>query len=144
MLAGKEFNIGNHNVFGFNTWLICAGGTRDNPVQRPRAVVDDNGAAVIDPVTGKQVIKTPDDYGHAFSKQLDDYFRIDIGISYRMNYRSVAHIFSFDIQNVLNRENIRKIDNYDPETMQYIYKKQAGIIPSFNLNYSQTWKTWKN
>ena len=48
-----------------------------------------------------------------------------------MNYSNVAHILSFDIQNVFNTENIRKIDEYDVLTNKYVYKTQAGIIPNF-------------
>jgi hypothetical protein len=130
LLAGKEYNVGNDNILGLNTRIIMAGGKRDNPVLQPRALLDNDQQPVIDPVTGEEVMYAPDDYDNAFSKQLDDYFRIDIGISYRMNYPALAHIFSLDIQNVLNRENIRKIDFYDVENNEYIYKSQAGIIPS--------------
>lgn len=128
-LGGKEFDF-KQNIFGLNTRIILAGGLRDNPVLEPRVKLDDSGQPVIDPVTGEEELYAPDDYDKAFSKQMDDYFRIDIGISYRMNYPALAHIFSIDIQNVLNRENIRKIDFYDVEKRQYVYKTQSGIIPS--------------
>ena len=100
-------------------------------VKSPRLLLDDNGDPVIDDITGQEVLYAPDNYGKAYSKQLDNYFRIDIGISHRINFSKTAHIISFDIQNILNRENIRKIDEYDVEKGKYIYKTQAGIIPSF-------------
>jgi len=130
LLGGREFAL-KQNTLGINTRLILAGGLRDNPVLEPRVKLDDNGQPVIDPVTGEEVLYAPDDYDKAFSKQMDDYFRIDLGINYRLNYTGLAHIFSLDIQNVTNRENIRKIDYYDTNEMKYVYKTQSGIIPSF-------------
>ncbi len=131
LLAGKELNIGNDNILGINTRVIRAGGKRDHPVSDPRILLDDNQHPVIDDITGEEVIYGTDDYENAFSKQMDDYFRIDFGISFRMNYQALAHIFSLDFQNILNKENIRKIDYYDVKKNKYVYKTQAGIIPSF-------------
>jgi len=130
LLGGKEFYI-KQNTIGLNTRVMLAGGFRDTPVLEPRVKLDDYGQPVIDPVTGEEEMYAPKDYSHAYSKQMSDYFRIDLGISYRLNYPGIAHIFSADIQNVTNRENVRKINYYDTEKMEYVYKTQSGIIPSF-------------
>jgi hypothetical protein len=130
LLGGKEFNL-NQNTLGLNTRVILAGGLRDIPVLEPRVKLDDYGQPVIDPVTGEEEMFAPKDYSHAYSKQMSGYFRIDLGINYRLNYPGIAHMFSIDIQNVTNRENVRKIDYYDTQDMKYVYKTQSGIIPSF-------------
>ena len=135
LLAGKEIIIGANNILGINTRIIWAGGKRVNPVKSPEPQFDDLGNPIIDPITGNQIFEIKDDYTQAFSKQLNSYFRIDLGISYRLNYENTAHIFSFDIQNLTNRKNIRKIDKYDVVSGQYIYKYQAGIIPTVNYRF---------
>jgi CarboxypepD_reg-like domain len=131
LLAGKEFYFGTNKTLGLNTRIISAGGQRDYPRLSPRVLLDESGNPVIDEITGEEALYAPKDYDNAFAEQFDNYFRIDLGISFRLDYSKVAHIFSIDIQNATNNKNIRKIDYYDENSKQYVYKYQAGIIPAF-------------
>ena len=69
----------------------------------------------------------------AFSEKLPDYFRIDFGVSFRRNLRKYSWEFSFDAQNIINRENVAQ-RIYNPEKKAIEVKKNIGIIPVF------TWK----
>ena len=128
ILAGKEIEFSNKNILGFNARIIASGGKQYTPVIGIVGVTDENGDAITD-FKGDQVFSPVYDYANAFSKSLDDYLRLDVSASYRINLNKVAHIISIDIQNATNRENIWRVDGYDTEEMKYKNDHQAGLIP---------------
>ena len=91
-LAGKEFAVGKNgnNTIGLNGKLISAGGKRQEPIDRGASIAQ--GFTVFD-------------YARHYELQLDDFFRIDIGISYRKNRKKTTSVISLDVQNVTQREN---------------------------------------
>ncbi len=102
IVSGKEFELGvkKQKLLGINTKLIWAGGNRGK-------------------FKGDSL--NPADPQDRYGKQYQDYFRIDVSFSYRINKPRVSHVISLDIQNATNREN-------------WINRKsqQTGIIPVFN------------
>lgn len=92
LLAGKEFKVGNNsnNVFGINGKLIFAGGQRQAPV---------------DVVQSRNFGGSFFDFSQNNSLQLDDFFRMDIGISYRKNKEKRSSVLAINIQNLTQREN---------------------------------------
>jgi len=127
-LVGKEIEFSNHNMLAFNTRLIVAGGKRYTPVIGINGATDEYGNA-ISGLNGNQISYPVYDYENAFSKSLDAYFRLDLGVSYRLNRNEVAHIISLDIQNATNKENVWRMDGYDTNEMKYNYDYQAGLLP---------------
>lgn len=127
-LAGKDFELTNKNIISLNARIISTGGQRYTPIKEIIEATDDNGDLKTD-FKGDQVYIAVYDYENAFSEQFKNYFRMDLGMSYRINKSRVAHIISLDIQNVTNNENIREVDGYDFENNKFEYEYQAGLIP---------------
>jgi hypothetical protein len=119
LVGGKEFFIGRkkNNILGANLKLIWAGGTRYTPIDYAQSEVN-----------GTTVYNTKESY----SIQSPDYFRIDIGINYRMNRLRLAYILSLDIQNITDRQNVYT-QYYDPDTHDLVMLYQFGLIPILSL-----------
>jgi len=112
-LAGKEFSVGKNgnNTIGLNGKLISAGGKRQEPILRRAS--REQGFTVYD-------------YSNHYELKLDNFFRIDVGISYRKNSKKTTSVIALDIQNLTQREN--EIFRY------YSYSDtQVSFIP--NLSY---------
>ncbi len=119
-LGGKEFVLGKkkNHIIGINTKIIWRGGQRTTPIDLEKSIA-----------ANTTVYRN----SKAFSEKLPDYFRIDFGVSFRRNLKKYSWEFSFDAQNIINRENVaQKI--YNPEKKAVEVKKNIGIIPVF------TWK----
>ena len=71
------------------------------------------------------------DYNEAFTTKTPDYFRIDLGVSYRKNKPSWSWILSADIQNVTGRNNVYG-QYYSNETEQIETVYLTGLIPVIN------------
>jgi hypothetical protein len=117
-LGGKEFVVGKkkNNIIGLNAKIIWRGGNRITPVDLQKSI------------TANETVYQTD---KAFSEKLPDYFRVDFGASFRRNKKKYSWIFSFDAQNIINRENVAgKI--YNPATQQIEVKRNLGIVPVFS------------
>jgi hypothetical protein len=115
LIGGKEFPLGrdNNNILGVNARGVYAGGQRYTPIDREASQV-----------AGKTVVFQK----QRFTKQFPDYFRIDLGVSYRINRPRVAHILALDIQNATNRKNVRD-SYYDVLDDQVILVYHFGLVP---------------
>jgi len=64
----------------------------------------------------------------AYSQKYEDYFRLDLKLSFRVSLKKITNEFSFDVQNVTNRKNIfRKV--YNPRTNSIANEYQQGLFP---------------
>ncbi len=118
-LGGKEFKVGkkNQNIISLNIRGMLRGGYRTIPINLEASITE-----------GKDVR----DYTRAFETKTPDYFRIDIGASYRKNNPKWSWILSLDIQNVTSRSNVWG-EYYDAEreSIEQIY--MVGLIPVLNF-----------
>ncbi|MCH8904853.1 MAG: TonB-dependent receptor [Bacteroidetes bacterium] len=114
-LAGVEINLGKANVITIDGKLTNAGGKRYTPIDLAASKLARNEVLTI---------------GKAFSEQHEPYFRTDLKVTYRRNAKKVTHDFTFDIQNILNTENIL-LYNYNPATETINKEYQLGIFPVF-------------
>jgi hypothetical protein len=116
LTAGKEWNWdkgGKKRTFGLNMKLIGVGGQRENPID-----LEASKAA------GREII-----IDHlAFSEQLPAYFRVDLGLRLKRNYKNMTTTLSLDIQNVTNRQNIGG-KFYNPDTQEIVIWNQAPLLP---------------
>ncbi|HYG50436.1 MAG TPA: TonB-dependent receptor [Flavobacteriales bacterium] len=124
LTAGKEFQLSEKRkkrVIGINTKTIYTGGFRQTPVDV--AATEANGYTVTQP-------------DKAYTEKMPAYFRPDIGISLKRNYKKVTATLSLDIQNVTNRQNVGG-RYYDMESKQLKYYYTTGIIPilSYRLQF---------
>ena len=70
-------------------------------------------------------------YERAYEMKAPDYFRIDVGISYRRNKPAWSWVVSLDIQNLTNRLNIwDEYYSYELKDMYKIY--MVGLVPVLN------------
>lgn len=114
-LGGKEFVVGKkkNNIIGINAKIIWRGGNRVTPVDLEKS---------------RAANETVYQESKAFSEKLPDYFRIDFGVSFRRNKKKYSWIWSFDAQNLINRNNVAgRI--YNPETQMIETKTNLGIVP---------------
>lgn len=118
VLGGKEFKVGRDkkNIFGLNGKFILAGGNRYTPIDLEKSIEE-----------GEQVLRED----MPFATKAGDYWRLDFGLSYKINKRKLTHTILLDIQNVTNRQNIFS-QYYDNETKQIETYTQTGFFPVFN------------
>ncbi len=117
-LAGKEFKVGRSkkNIFGLNGKAILAGGNRFTPIDLEASIEK-----------GEQVLKED----QPFSVKAGDYWRLDVGLSYKINKQRMTHTILLDIQNVTGRLNVF-LQYYDNKTKQIETYTQTGFFPVFN------------
>jgi hypothetical protein len=118
LLIGKEFISGKqkNRIFGINTKFVLNGGNRITPIklaetQEENRVIYDND--------------------HYLGQSVGTYYRMDFGISYKINRPKLTHSIMLDIQNVTNRLN--------PLEMYYSFSRQSiqtdyhtGLFPVIN------------
>lgn len=118
LLAGKEFKLGQtkKNILGLNGKFILAGGNRYTPIDLPASF--EKGEAVYFE-------------DQPYTVKAGDYWRFDLGLSYKINRRRLTHTILLDIQNVTGRLNVYS-QYYDNETKQLETFTQTGFFPVFN------------
>lgn len=119
LLAGKEFKIGKakRNAFSLDTKVTTAGGQYYTPVDLEASKIAQEEVLFED---------------QAFSEQFDSYFRWDFKFGFQLNSatKKISHQFYFDIQNVLNTENVfaRRYNRLTNEVNEVL---QLGFFPDF-------------
>jgi hypothetical protein len=118
LVGGKEYLVGRdkQNIFGVNIRSMWRGGYRTVPLDVD-ASYEQN----------KEVLN----YDEAFETKAPDYFRVDVGVSYRKNKPSWSWILSLDIQNVTNRANVWG-EYYSSETKNIEQSYMVGMVPILN------------
>jgi len=115
LTAGKEFIPENKksNRIGINTRVLYQGGFRQSPIEA---------------TASKAANTTVFDESRAFSRQLPNYFRVDVSILLKKNKENYTRIWSLNIQNVLNRQNVA-YQYYDLQAGSVVTQYQLGILP---------------
>lgn len=118
LLFGKEFHVGRtgNNTIGVNIRTLTTGGRRWTPVLLEAS--RESGEAVYD-------------WKRRYQEKEGMYFRTDLRLSYRRNKASHSSIWSLDIQNVSNHQNVWG-KQYDTETGDIKTYYQMGLIPVLN------------
>ncbi len=117
-LFGKEFIMGmeRKNILGINGKALLAGGNRYTPIDLAKSIEE-----------GEQV----EFEDRPFETKAGDYWRFDLGVSYKINKKRLTHTILIDIQNVTGRQNVYS-QYYDNETKQLETYTQTGFFPIFN------------
>jgi hypothetical protein len=118
LVAGKEFKVGKNkqNIIGTNIRTIWRGGYRTIPVDLEASVARHDDVRI---------------YDQAFETKAPDYFRVDLGLSFRKNNPNWSWVVSLDIQNVTDRRNVWD-EYYDPEMGSMVQKYMVGLVPILN------------
>jgi hypothetical protein len=118
LLAGKEFVSGkNRNrIFGLNGKMVLNGGNRVTPIDLQAS--RDHGYTVRD-------------NDRFLANSVGEYYRLDVGISYKIIRQKITHAIMFDIQNVTNHLNYLQ-DYYNRYTGEIDYDTHTGLFPVLN------------
>lgn len=121
VLAGKEFKIGKKgNVFYTSIKLTTIGGKYFTPLDLAASA------------RRKQAIA---DESRAFSEKQDAYFRADVKIGYRKEFRASTFEIAIDLQNVSGNQNIFQ-EGYNKRTNAITYEYQQGFFPVPMIRYT--------
>jgi len=121
VLAGKEFRIGKSgSVLAFNLKLTSVGGRYLTPIDFERS--RNKGEAVY-----KDEI--------AYSDKQQDYFRSDIRIAFRREYKRSTLEVAIDFQNITNNQNIFG-QSYDVRNNKIKTTYQQGFFPIPMVRYT--------
>lgn len=93
LTLGKEWKVGKEkrNVLGINLKNVWVGGQWDTPVDREASQSE-----------GKEIRKT----NEAFTLKLRDFYKLDVGVKYKINKANRTATWSLDLMNATNHENI--------------------------------------
>jgi hypothetical protein len=112
--VGKEFKHRKRNRFRLDLALNWLGGRRYMPVECELSYF--NQALTYD-------------YSRYAAERYSDYFRLDLKASYIVNRPKITHIFSVDIRNLTNRENIySEVYSFRKQLNKHLYK-QVMLFP---------------
>lgn len=113
-LFGKEFQLGSkQKFFSVNLRVTTIGGKYLTP---------------IDVEASQQFGRTIFSESQAFTEKQDAYFRTDIKLAYRKEYKKSTLEFAIDLQNVTNNQNIFA-QRYNPRTNSVVTQYQQGFFP---------------
>lgn len=116
LTTGKEYNLGEkrkNRVFGWNVKAIYSGGMRNMPVLLEQSI------------QRKQAVY---DFQNAYSDKNPAYFRLDLGVSLKRNFKRSSGTLTLDIQNSTNRANVGG-KYFDNKTLSMKTWTQAPLIP---------------
>lgn len=111
-LGGYEFKLKKHKSIDISVRNVYAGGRRIIPF------VDDLS------------IKREDyfDYNKAYEEKVNDYFRLDLRISFIQHRKRATHEWAIDITNLTNHINEYN-RYYDDKTGEILKNYQQGFFP---------------
>ncbi len=121
---GKEWTLSEkrkNRVIGFNVKSVYMGGWRNTPIDLERS---------------KQKGETVFNDDKTFTLKNPDYYRLDIRVSLKRNYKKLTSTVALDLQNATNRKNVGG-QYYNANTQQIQYFYQAPLIPilSYKLEF---------
>lgn len=120
-LAGKEYKLGGKGkTLSFNIKITGTGGKYLTPI--------DFAASQL---AGKEVYIE----SAAFTQRQDAYFRSDIKIAYRKEYRKSTLELALDLQNVTDQKNIFQ-QSYNPRTNAIGTQYQQGFLPVPSIKFT--------
>ncbi len=119
IIAGKEFQVGRagKNLVGINTKFIWSGGLRVPPIDFEGST--ENGHTIYD-------------WENAYSQQLPDYWRVDLGAKYTKYLPNYAWSIVLNIQNVTDHVNY-SYQYFNPYLDGVGYDEQLGMLPNLSF-----------
>lgn len=124
LTLGKEWVLSDRyksRILGFNLKSVYVGGFRYTPIDLP-ASINAGETKFVDDKT--------------FALKNPDYYRLDIRLSVKRNYKKLTSTFALDIQNSTNRKNVGG-QYFDAKTGDIKYWYQSPLIPiiSYRLEF---------
>lgn len=116
-MVGYEWWMTKTKAIGFDWRATYAGGKRYTPIDEVASL--DRGEVVFQE-------------SRAFALRFPDYFRTDLKLYYRFNYRKFFVEFAMDLQNLTNQQNVYQ-RQFIPETNSYKTFYQSPFFPMFTF-----------
>jgi hypothetical protein len=114
VLGGKEFKLGKKgSVLALNLKVSWIGGRYLTPIDLASSEL-----------YGSAIYKEE----QAFSEKQKDYFRCDVKIAYRKEFRKSTMEIAVDLQNVTNNQNVFN-QSYNPVAKKVVTNYQQGFFP---------------
>jgi len=111
-LFGYEWKLGTNRLLSVNTKTAYVGGKRYVPLT----------------VSGMGNDDFEFDYTQAYTKKLSDYFRMDLNVNMKINFKRWSVEWFVEVNNITNHQNIWfKYYDADRNREEYIY--QYGLMP---------------
>ncbi len=118
LLAGKEFTKGRqkNKILGINGKVVLNGGNRTTPFDMAKSSELGYGVR---------------DNSRFLSESIGAYYRLDVGVSYKINRKKMTHAIMLDIQNITNRLN--PLEDYYIRSQQKVgVDTHTGLFPVLN------------
>ena len=122
-LFGYEWKTGKRSLLSLNTKVAYIGGKREVPMYLVHTPIPD------DP-DGGFVAEWEFDHTQAYKKQLPAYFRLDLNVNMKTNYKRHSLDWFIELVNLTNHGNIRA-RYYDSHIGEYDYAYQYFFLPVF-------------
>jgi len=124
LTIGKEWTLSEqrkNRVLGFNAKVVYVGGFRYTPIDLDASIAAGESKFV---------------ESETFARRMPDYFRLDLRVSLKRNYKSLTSTLALDIQNSTNRKNVGG-QYFDEKTGNVSYWYQTPLIPilSYRLEF---------
>lgn len=116
-VAGYEKWFGQKFALGADLKLTYAGGKPYEPVDEAKSIAND------------EVVLIP---SQAFEPRLPEYFRTDLKIFYRINYKKLYTEFAVDFQNLTNHKNVY-FREFNTQTGEYNTFYHMAFFPMFTF-----------
>lgn len=118
LLGGKEFKIGMKNSISLALKMTYAGGKRYGFVDLAKTIENEEIYFL--------------DAGNN-TRRLNDYFRLDFKVNWKLNQKRTTHEIGLDLVNLLNTKNVLMLtyapNIADPTAEPISYKNQLGFLP---------------
>lgn len=112
-LVGGDIKLGKKGILSLNGKVTFLGGRRYTPINE---------------IASQQALEVVYIDSLAYTQQHPSYFRPDIRIAYRLNWKKVSQEWGLNINNVINRDNIQALE-YDRTKNRVGYSYQIGFFP---------------
>ncbi|OJJ22210.1 TonB-dependent receptor [marine bacterium AO1-C] len=112
-LFGKEWKIGKKNTLALDLKATYAGGRRVIPIDLAASRTQNQEVLI---------------YEQSFDQKLDDYFRLDFKLGFKMQGKRITQEWFIDIQNITNRQNVFTF-SYSPVARDIQTTYQLGLFP---------------
>ena len=114
-LAGYEFKISAHSRLAIDLKLSYSGGKRYIPIDLESSIKENT---------------TVYDWEKSYENKYDDYFRTDVRLSYKLDWKRINQEWAINFQNISNQQNIFS-ESYNPRTKKINQNYQLGFYLAF-------------
>lgn len=114
-LGGYELQLGKQSSISLDIKGVYAGGKRYIPIDINQSKISGS---------------TEYSWEQSYENRYNDYFRADIRISFKLDWKKMSQEWAIDLQNISNNQNIYA-EAYNPRTQTISKDYQTGFFPMF-------------